>query len=1060
MKKITLMVFALVAFCWQSYAQFTESFETEIPATWTVLNEASTPTWVWDDSPSGAGGAQDGNAVARISFDGVTAHDDYLVTPAITVTAGVNDRISFWVQSRSGTFLESYEVRLSTATPTAADFTTVLQAETTAPTTWTQLVFDLTGFVGQTVYVAIRATGFDEFELYADNFVNDAFVTDTLDFFNLQFPATGTITLNDEFLVFAQAFESGLTDVSDTPAAGIEAWIGYSTVDSSPDTDSDWTWVTASTNPGFDFSQNNDEYTLDLGAEVGDGTFYYASRWRLNGGPFTYGGILPDGSNGGEWGVSGNASGILTVNLPPAPTNDTFAGAIPIVPSSEGTGCATFNFINSSAGDGTTDSGLDGSCNGADTGLDRFYSWTATTDALIWNDGAGNPGIVIRDAATEAEITCSGTFAADDTVLSGWTIGQNLVIQVYDFGAADVDTSFCLEALNLPPAPDNDNCAGVIDLGTLTSPLTATTEFANNDFGQDCLTNPGAPDIVYSILVPDGQELTIGQTSNAYNSKHRVAYGATCPGDVLIACVDDPDVGDVIWLNDTGSDQTVYWIQSAFSTASGEFTLAWSVNVPCDADAGTLTADANPVELNGTATISATEDVAPVVPTGFTTLYVLTSGAGLLIEQTNATPSFDVTVAGDYTIHTLVYDPNTLDPGSLPPGATGFDVNALLIQGGGTICGALDVAGAPITVSECIADAGTLTADSSQVLLDGTTTISATEDTAPVVPAGFTTLYVLTSGAGLLIEQANATPSFDVTVAGDYTIHTLVYDPNTLDPGSLPPGATGFDVNALLIQGGGTICGALDVAGAPISVLDPASLEELLIVDLSTPNEVTVVATAGLSSATVTGADGTGIYFADFFASAGTQAITNNLVSGDLTSAADNSDGSPNIFRGGGGTDVGLNIWSYTDTPTSSFTTGQVAFSGQATWTLTVDEFNAFLTAPMSGLLYFPADGSGDIPGATLIGAYSVTTVPLSVTELESNEFSYYPNPIKDVLNISSQKMIEEVDVFNMLGQNVIVQKLNTLNAQVNTESLMGGTYFVRVILEDGTTDTFKVIKN
>jgi hypothetical protein len=31
---------------------------------------------------------------------------------------------------------------------------------------------------------------------------------------------------------------------------------------------------------------------------------------------------------------------------------------------------------------------------------------------------------------------------------------------------------------------------------------------------------------------------------------------------------------------------------------------------------------------------------------------------------------------------------------------------------------------------------------------------------------------------------------------------------------------TGFDVNGLLIQGGGTICGALDVAGAPIVVED------------------------------------------------------------------------------------------------------------------------------------------------------------------------------------------------------------------------------------------------
>jgi hypothetical protein len=738
---------------------------------------------------------------------------------------------------------------------------------------------------------------------------------------------------------------------------------------------------------------------------------------------------------------------------------DTFGAATPIDPSPEGTGCASFNFSY----DATlfTDSGMDGSCNGTDTGIDVFYSWTATTDGLIWNDGGGNPGIVIWDANAMTEITCEGTFAGTDAQLGGWTIGQDLIIQVYDFGTAQVNpTTFCLELFTIPPPPANDNCSGVIDLGTLSSPLTASTTSANNDFDQDCLTNPGAPDIVYSILVPDGQELTIGQTSNAYDSKHRVAYGASCPGDILIACVDDPDVGDVIWLNDTGSDQTVYWIQSAFSTGSGEFTLAWSVNVPCDADAGTLIADENPVELNGTATISATEDTAPVVPPGYQVLYVLTSGAGLLIEQAGATPSFDVTVANDYTIHTLVYDPNTLDPGSLPPGSTGFDVNALLIQGGGSICGALDVAGAPITVSECIADAGTLTADASQVLLNGTTTISATEDTAPVVPPGYQVLYVLTSGAGLLIEQAGATPSFDVTVAGDYTIHTLVYDPNTLDPGSLPPGSTGFDVNALLIQGGGTICGSLDVAGAPISVLDPASLDELLIVDLSTPNEVTVVSTAGLSAATVSGSDGTGFYFENFFANAGTQALTGNaLVSGDLTSASETPDNSPLLFRGGASADPGLNIYSYTDDPTSNFTAGQVAFSGQATWTLPVDVYNAFLTAPDSGLIYFPADGVADIAaGATLIGTYTVTTVPLSVDDLESNELSYHPNPVKDVLTISSQRTIDRLTMYNLMGQQVMDVKSNALSTELDMSNLPSGAYFIRVS-NGSSTQTLRVLK-
>jgi hypothetical protein len=100
----------------------------------------------------------------------------------------------------------------------------------------------------------------------------------------------------------------------------------------------------------------------------------------------------------------------------------------------------------------------------------------------------------------------------------------------------------------------------------------------------------------------------------------------------------------------------------------------------------------------------------------------------------------------------------------------------------------------------------------------GSATISATQVTAPFVPSGYSVAYVLTSGAGLVIVDLAATPSFTVTTAGDYTIHTLVYDP--ADQATLLASTTGFDVDALLIQGGGSLCGALDVTGAPITVED------------------------------------------------------------------------------------------------------------------------------------------------------------------------------------------------------------------------------------------------
>ncbi|MBP6696449.1 MAG: T9SS type A sorting domain-containing protein, partial [Flavobacteriales bacterium] len=246
--------------------------------------------------------------------------------------------------------------------------------------------------------------------------------------------------------------------------------------------------------------------------------------------------------------------------------------------------------------------------------------------------------------------------------------------------------------------------------------------------------------------------------------------------------------------------------------------------------AGTLSADDDEVCFEeGTVTISATPNGDAVVPAGYSTVYVLTQGAGLTIVNAGATPSFEISAIGEYTIHTLVYDPNTLDLSIVELGVTtGFDVNGLLVQGGGTICASLDVAGASVTAVECPLNcdalAGTLSGGADVCGTNGVATLTATANGDANVPAGYSTVYVLTQGAGLTIVNAGAAPSFDVTEDGLYTIHTLVYDPNTLDLSIVELGVTtGFDVNGLLVQGGGAICASLDVAGAQYNVSSPGA---------------------------------------------------------------------------------------------------------------------------------------------------------------------------------------------------------------------------------------------
>lgn len=140
-----------------------------------------------------------------------------------------------------------------------------------------------------------------------------------------------------------------------------------------------------------------------------------------------------------------------------------------------------------------------------------------------------------------------------------------------------------------PPA--NDTCATAIDLTNETSPLTGTTVGATNTNGTVC-NNSGEQvvnthgDVYYSIVVPDGSTLTIGATVASYDTANVVFYG-DCDNRTAIACFDDPNLTQVQWANDTGSEQTVYWIQDGWS-GTGTFTLAWSV-IACTPSVATYT---------------------------------------------------------------------------------------------------------------------------------------------------------------------------------------------------------------------------------------------------------------------------------------------------------------------------------------------------------------------------------------------------------------------------------------------------------------------------------------
>ena len=126
------------------------------------------------------------------------------------------------------------------------------------------------------------------------------------DWINLQFPGSATIAPGENLDIYAQDYIEGVTGQA-TPAPGVLAWIGYSADNTNP---SGWTnWFPATFNGPVG---NNDEYLANLGQHLtSEGTYYYASRFRLNTGEYFYGGYSQTG--GGFWDGTDNISGVLTV---------------------------------------------------------------------------------------------------------------------------------------------------------------------------------------------------------------------------------------------------------------------------------------------------------------------------------------------------------------------------------------------------------------------------------------------------------------------------------------------------------------------------------------------------------------------------------------------------------------------------------------------------------------------------------------------------------------------------------------------------------------------------
>ena len=82
---------------------------------------------------------------------------------------------------------------------------------------------------------------------------------------------------------------------------------------------------------------------------------------------------------------------------------------------------------------------------------------------------------------------------------------------------------------------------------------------------------------------------------------------------------------------------------------------------------------------------------------------------------------------------------------------------------------------------------------------------------------------------------------------------------------------------------------------------------------------------------------------------------------------------------------------------------------------------------------------------------------PLLVNEFENAQIAIFPNPTNGILNINSAQKINRIEVYDLLGKLLSIQKSSSNT--IDLTAFISGVYCSRIYLDNGAVETVRVIK-
>jgi hypothetical protein len=90
--------------------------------------------------------------------------------------------------------------------------------------------------------------------------------------------------------------------------------------------------------------------------------------------------------------------------------------------------------------------------------------------------------------------------------------------------------------------------------------------------------------------------------------------------------------------------------------------------------------------------------------------------------------------------------------------------------------------------------------------------------------------------------------------------------------------------------------------------------------------------------------------------------------------------------------------------------------------------------------------------------AVTVKLGTLGTNDFVIKDFTYYPNPVKNIFTISNTSVIDEVVLISIKGETLLTQKINSLRSEIDLSNFSKGVYFLKV-KSGGAEKTVKIIK-